>query len=474
MKKFEIFFGMIKIPLDFAMTILGFLAAYKLRLITEPSESLIKPIDYSALPTIHEYLNFSIWMALALVVIFAISKMYYLKSTHHLNKELTKSVILCAIWAMFIISYFFFTRQFPFSRLAMIYSWMFTAIFIICGKSFIRVVENFLLKQGMGKRKLVFLGNNKITQEIHKALIHNPGYTIVGTISENKESAPVKHLGTLSKIKHLIHQYHIDEIIQTTEASENLLELCDLNHISYRFIPNQVEMRQTNIEIDEISGIPVISLRHTPLDGWGKVAKRILDIIGSGLGLILLSPIFLITAIAIKLDSKGPILFTKLDNGKSVRRVGQYGKLFKFYKFRSMHPNTDSLRYNELAKDNTRTEGPLVKIKQDPRVTRVGRFIRKYSIDELPQLWSVFTGKLSLVGPRPHLPEEVKQYRNHQKFVLTIKPGITGIPQTSGRSNLSFDDEVKLDRYYIENWSIWLDIKIILKTFAVVIKGHDE
>ena len=168
------------------------------------------------------------------------------------------------------------------------------------------------------------------------------------------------------------------------------------------------------------------------------------------------------------------IIFSRLDDGTPVKRVGHKGRHFKFYKFRSMHPNTDSHRYSELAHKNTRQDGPLVKIKDDPRVTRVGRFIRKYSIDELPQLVNVLLGHLSLVGPRPHLPEEVAKYKRHHKFVLTIKPGLTGLPQTSGRSDLSFDEEVKLDRYYIENWSLWLDIKLVFKTIGVILRGHDE
>ncbi|MBI4975293.1 sugar transferase [Candidatus Peregrinibacteria bacterium] len=271
----------------------------------------------------------------------------------------------------------------------------------------------------------------------------------------------------------------MEEIIQTESnlkegQAEDILEICDLNHVSYKFVPDLLEVRRTNISIEEVGAIPIISLKSTPLDGWGKVIKRILDITGAVIGIILFSPILIITAMAIKLDSKGPILFTKLDNETPVKRVGQFGKLFNFYKFRSMKPNTDGMRYTKLSGLNMRTEGPLVKITNDPRITRVGKFIRKYSIDELPQLWNVLIGNMSLVGPRPHLPEEVNKYEKKHRFVLTIKPGMTGIPQTSGRSELTFEDEVKMDRYYIENWSLWLDIKIIFKTLGVILKGYKE
>jgi exopolysaccharide biosynthesis polyprenyl glycosylphosphotransferase len=482
MKKFEIFFGVIKVPVDFIMTVLAFLAAYELRLITEPIKGIAMPIDYSILPTIKEYLEFSISAGIALVVIFTIGKMYTFKSTTRFAKEINKSILLCLIWAMAMVTYFFFTRTFPFSRLAIIYSWILTFLFIALGKAFVRTIEIVFLRMGLGKRNLAFIGNNQLTKDIFDNLNKDIGYKIIGIIEENKNENTVQQaqiLGNITELEEIIKKHHIDEIIQTSgknsdKETPEILEICDLNHVNYRFVPNTIEMRKTNIEITTIGTVPVINLKPTPLDGWGKIAKRIMDIIGSVIGITIFSPIMILTAVAIKLDSKGPILFTKLDNGESVKRVGQFGKLIPFIKFRSMHPNTDNLRYTDLADKNTRTDGPLVKIKNDPRITKIGKFIRKFSIDELPQLFNVLSGNLSLVGPRPHLPEEVAKYRKSQYFSLTIKPGVTGISQISGRSNLNFDEEIKLDRYYIENWSIWLDLLIILKTFFVVFKGYKE
>ncbi|MCC7432050.1 sugar transferase [Candidatus Peregrinibacteria bacterium] len=203
--------------------------------------------------------------------------------------------------------------------------------------------------------------------------------------------------------------------------------------------------------------------------------KRSFDFIGAICGIILLSPIMIITAILIKLDDpKGTIIFKFLDDGSRVKRVGQKGRLFNFYKFRSMKPNTHNLRYSELAHLDTRQGTPMVKIKNDPRITKIGSFIRKTSIDELPQLFNVLKGEMSLVGPRPHLPEEVAKYQKHHKFVLTLKPGITGMAQISGRSDLDFEKEVKLDTYYIENWSLLLDLKILIKTILVIFKRYEE
>jgi exopolysaccharide biosynthesis polyprenyl glycosylphosphotransferase len=479
MKRFEIFFGIIKLPIDFLMVILGFLAAYNLRLITEPIQGIAKPIDYSVLPTITEYMNFSIQAATALTVIFILGRMYALKTTSTFSSETKKILIYGAIWAMAMITYFFFTRTFPFSRLATLYSWALTFIFIFLARGLIRTIQKGFLKLGIGRRKLLFIGTNNVTLDIYTNLKNNLSYKIVGVIGDQNEKININYLGKLSQLEYVIKKFNVDEIIQTkSDLSQNqdqdILELCDLNHINYRFVPDLLDVRRTNIQIQTIGSIPIINLKATPLDGWGKVAKRIMDIIGAIFGLIIFSPIFLITAIAIKLESKGPIVFSKLDDGSPVKRVGQFGKLFKFYKFRSMYPNTNKLRYTELADKNLRTDGPLIKIANDPRITKVGKFIRRYSIDELPQLVNILSGNMSLVGPRPHLPEEVAKYQNHHRFVLTIKPGLTGITQINGRSDLSFEEEVKLDRYYIENWSILYDITIILKTFFAIFKGYKE
>lgn len=479
MKRFEIFFGIVKIPVDLVMTVLAFLAAYKLRLITEPIEGIAKAIDYTVLPTLNQYLIFSAKAAILLIAIFALNRMYSLKSTSKFSEETKKAIFLCGIWAMAIITYFFFTRTFPFSRLAMFYSWALTLILIIFGRAIIKIIQNGFLNLDIGRRRLIFIGNNNITAEINEKLSLDPGYKILGVVGETNNKSKLKLLGNISQLQYIIKRKKIDEIIQTKSdfnetQDENILEFCELNQINYRFVPDLLDVRRTNISIETIGSIPIINLKPTPLDGWGKVLKRLMDLSGTILALIIFSPIFLITAIAIKLDSKGPVFFSKLDDGSPVKRVGQRGKLFRFYKFRSMHPNTDKLRYSKLAKKNLRKDGPLIKISNDPRITRVGRFIRRYSIDELPQLWNVLIGNMSLVGPRPHLPEEVAKYEKHHHFVFNIKPGITGVSQISGRSDLNFEEEIKLDRFYIENWSIWKDLKIIFKTLGIIFKPYKE
>lgn len=203
--------------------------------------------------------------------------------------------------------------------------------------------------------------------------------------------------------------------------------------------------------------------------------KRSLDLLLGSLFFLCSLPVGLLIALAIRLDSPGPILFLRKDNGDLVKRVGKNGCLFVFPKFRSMRARTDSLRFSEKFSQQNFRAGPLTKFPNDPRITRVGKFLRKFSLDELPQLWCVLKGEMSLVGPRPHLPEEVAQYSPKAKEVLQIKPGITGLPAVSGRSELDFQREIELDLSYLKNWSLLLDLKIIWKTiFVVLFPKHRE
>lgn len=190
-----------------------------------------------------------------------------------------------------------------------------------------------------------------------------------------------------------------------------------------------------------------------------EIFKRIIDIIGAGLGLILLSPIIAIVACAVKVTSKGPIFFSQ-------KRVGKNGELFEMYKFRSMVVNAEELKEN--LEDQNEMSGPMFKIKDDPRVTKVGKFIRKTSIDELPQLWNILKGDMSLVGPRPSLPKEVEQFDNWMFKRLSVRPGLTCYWQVSGRNNIDFEDWMKLDVKYVEERNIWIDIKLIFKTIFVL------
>lgn len=479
MKKSEILFGIARVPIDFGLVLAAMLIAYHLRQYTDLIPGMNFPVDILNFPALPEYLRFSTWAALALLIVFGVNNMYSMKTTARISNEIIKVFSLVSAWIMLIIAYYFVTRQLFFSRLVLGYIWILAMTLLASGRIFIRILQRILSKYGIGRRRILFIGKNILTKKLVAKLQNNPAYHLIGVVTQDGQeikNSTLRILGRITDLKKIVKNHHIEEIIQTksdlAEAeAHKIVDFCRENHIQYHFVPDVLQIHKTHVDVFNIAGLPMITLKVTPLDGWGKVYKRIFDLIIAGLCLIILSPIFLLISILIKLDSKGPILFCKKDDGTPVKRVGEQGRLFKFYKFRTMKPRTDSLRYEELSSKNHRKDSPLVKIKNDPRVTGFGRLLRRYSLDELPQLWSVLIGDISLVGPRPHLPEEVAKYEKHHKFVLSIKPGITGLAQVNGRSDLDFEEEVRYDTYYIENWSPLLDIKILFRTLLVVVGG---
>lgn len=466
MKRSEIFFGLLRIPIDFFAALLSLLAAYYLRAQEDVLPLYLKAPDLGSFPTFDAYLRLSVVGALAFLVILGLFGLYALKVSESLAVEIRKIFAVTIIWLMAAITYYFFIREFPFSRLVLFYATALLFVFVSIGRIAVKNIQRYTLRRGIGKRRIVLIGDNAIGRELEIFFQETSTAVVVGI---------VKNFEALRQL--VQERRHIEEIIQTQDDHElavEVIEFCRERHLQYHFVPDLLELHQANIEISALAGIPVISLRPTSLDGWGKVLKRSFDIFASVLGLAVLAPFFVIIALIIKIDSRGTVFFRYLDDGAKASRIGERGRPFQCLKFRTMVTGTHELRYTSLADRNVRKGTPLVKIALDPRVTRVGRMLRRFSLDELPQLWNVLRGEMSLVGPRPHLPEEVAKYDRHHKFVLTIKPGITGLAQISGRSDLPFEEEVRLDTFYIENWSIFLDLKILLKTLFVVLKPYRE
>ncbi len=470
MKKSEIIFGALRVPIDYIATVAAFLLAYYLRPITDLIPGVQYQFGEELLPNFKEYILLAGFSALFLVIIFAVNHLYSLKVTQRFSSGFFKVIFLVTAWMMFIIAYYFLVvHQLFFSRIALVHIWMFTITFITFGRIIIQLIQTFLLRYGIGKRRILFIGVNTVADHFYKTIKEDPYYKIIGALDEkvlSRKKGELKIIGRFDQLESIIKKYKIEEIIQTDPKmgegdTKELHAFCRNNQIKYHFIPDLIRLQRTNVDVEMIDNIPLVTLKDTSLDGWGQLLKRLFDIGFSIVMIILLIPAWIFIGIFIKLDSKGPIFY------KSKRKYRD--KIFGIYKFRSMVVDAD-IKKKELMKQNERT-GPMFKIKEDPRITRLGKFLRKTSIDELPQLFNVLSGKLSLVGPRPHLPEEIDQYESHHYKVFALKPGITGLAQISGRSNLDFEDEVKLDTYYIENWSPWLDIKILIKTIGVVFRA---
>lgn len=448
------------------MILLAGISAYYLRYSQFTQD--IRPVIYDL--RFGNYLKILLLISLFWLIIFAFAGLYNIQSGRKLSNEIYRVILACSTGFMLIVVLIFIRRELFSSRFIVLVGWVLAVIYIGIARALIRLIQKLLYRSGVGTRKVVLIGNSKTTENLIYEFSRNKnsGYEVLKRWRDfNLESA--------QELTEFIKNKPIDEIIQSDPNLSKaevlrLFDFADENHVIFKYAADLLGTKVLQTEVIEIAGIPIVEVKKTPLDGWGRIAKRIFDIIISLFLIILLSPILLLVALIIKIDSKGPIFFRKLDDDSPLYRVGQGGKLFRYLKYRSMMPKTDSLRYTELAKQNLRTDGPMVKIKDDPRITRFGKFIRQVSLDELPELFLVLKGDMSLVGPRPHLPEEVAKYEHHHKKVLTIKPGMTGLAQVAGRSDLTFEEEVKLDTYYIENWSILLDFAVLLRTPWAVIK----
>ncbi|MBI2473493.1 sugar transferase [Candidatus Uhrbacteria bacterium] len=464
MKRSELFFTLVLVPLDFlALTAAG-ITAFFARF--HPIFTQIRPVVFDL--DIQNYLKVVTPMTLLFLAVFAATGLYS-TTRRSVANELSRIALACSASMALVFAISFFSRILFESRFIAIAAWILAIFFISIERLVLRALQRSLLRFGIGTHRIVIIGQTSTSDALIEEFKQKKrlGFQIIG-----HHKIFTKALA--KELRNMKRQNLIDEIVLADPESSRqqtleLIAFTEQEHLGFRYSADLFTAAIGRSIIHTYAGVPVIEVRKTPLDGWGAIYKRLFDIVASFVLIVLTFPIMLAAAIAIKLDSRGPVLFSRLDDGSLCTRIGQEGKPFLYFKFRSMRPGTHSLRYSELAQQDARKGTPLVKIKNDPRVTRVGAFIRKFSIDELPELFLVFSGKMSLVGPRPHLPEEVDNYKPEQRKVMTIKPGITGMAQISGRANLNFDDEVRLDTYYIEHWSPWLDLYILLKTPLVVL-----
>jgi exopolysaccharide biosynthesis polyprenyl glycosylphosphotransferase len=266
----------------------------------------------------------------------------------------------------------------------------------------------------------------------------------------------------------LVKELAIDEVIITLpwmyhRKIVSIVAQCEREQVRVRIVPDIFQMTLSHLDVEDLGGIPMIGVRDISISGSRQFIKRAMDVVISVLALIVLAPLFFLLSVIIRLDSPGPAIFRQI-------RVGKGEQLFSCFKFRSMRVGAEEEKDTLL--DKNEVSGPVFKMRDDPRITSVGRFIRRTSLDELPQLFNVLMGHMSMVGPRPAIPSEVQRYQPWHKRRLEVAPGITGLWQVSGRSELTFDEMVLLDLYYIENWSPLLDLQILFRTIPKVLLGE--
>jgi len=414
------------------------------------------------------YFFLSLAVPVAWLAIFALNGLYKMEERRFFD-DIPKIIFACSTGIVFVIALIFFNRQFFASRFVVLAVWILAIIFVTLGRALVNFIYYALRRRGFGILRVAIIGGGKAGEALRTEFNSNP-------VFGRKVISGFPYFDQMAKcaLKNLKIQSALDEVIYTgapdREVHSELFKFCEENRINFKYSAD-FSTGLKKVSMSAIAGIPLVEVKRTSLEGWSKVYKRVFDIIGSLILIILFSPIMILVAIGIKLDrgGRGPIFWSRLDDGNPVKRVGEDGKLFNYFKFRSMRPGSHSMRYKELAGLNSRAGSPMVKIIDDPRVTAVGKLIRRWSLDELPEFFLVLKGDMSLVGPRPHLPEEVEKYKDGHKKVLSIKPGITGLAQISGRADLDFEEEIKLDSLYIENWTMWMDLYILLKTPFIVL-----
>jgi exopolysaccharide biosynthesis polyprenyl glycosylphosphotransferase len=370
---------------------------------------------------------------------------------------------------------FFLYRAYFYSRLIFFYA----VVLIVISLSLSRLIERqaaaYLRRRGIGVDRVLIVGAGTTGRAIMRSILAQPelGYRPVGFVDDDPKKqesdiGPFKALGGTADLAAILRNEAIDQVIIALPWISHrkvlgIITDSERQGVRARFVPDLLQMSLSEVDTDVMDGIPLIGIRQPTLKGWRIALKRFIDIALSSAGLLLLSPLLLLIAWLIKLDSPGPVFFKQT-------RLGRGARPFTCYKFRSMREDAERVK-PRLTKLNE-AEGPIFKIRDDPRITRVGRILRRFSIDELPQLINVFRGDMSLVGPRPPLPGEVEKYEDWHHERLRIPSGMTGLWQVMGRSDLTFDEMVMLDLHYAENWSLWLDFKILLRTIPTALLGR--
>jgi len=466
------FYSLILILIDTFTLLLAFTIAYIVRVQLDPRPLLTNVYAY-------DYFRAFIFIVPFWIIIFAMLGLYQASTYHRRLVEWAKIAAGSFIGILLVIGWQYASGSniLP-ARLVAVYGLIAAFGLIIIEREVFRLARTLLFRCGRGVSRVLIIGNSNVTGNIANSLSHTDksGYKIVA-IAGPKSIVPkgldVKQYSSLEDALKDIKINRITSIIQTdlyesAERNQKILNIAQSHHIDYSFIPGEAEFYSGKNTVDVFLGYPMISVYQTPLIGWGAIAKRIFDLLVVTLASPIWVPIFLITLIIQKIINPGPAFFINT-------RLARYGKKIGLYKFRSMTPKycgQDAVKiFNDMGrKDLAQEYIKTRKVENDPRITKFGRFIRATSLDEIPQIINVIKGDMSLVGPRPILPDEKDFYKNRGSLLFSVKPGITGLWQVSGRSETSFEGRVDLELFYAQNWNFWLDIKILIKTIGVVLK----
>lgn len=413
------------------------------------------------------------------ILIFGLLGLYNARIYEKRFGELGRLLVGTFIGILFVISYSYITNTaiFP-ARLVTVYAFGLAFIFVLLFRTVARGIRRELFAYGIGINNVLLVGDTRTTHRLMDALskTHITGYRVIGVVGgvkhPMKTDTSYRQYATFTEaIEHLkdrqLHTIIQTELYAATDRNDEILTYAHEHHAAYRFVPGNSELFVGKIEVDLFHAIPIIAVHQTALIGWGRVVKRLTDLLLGGLFLIISLPIMLLVALAVKLADGGPVFFRQT-------RLSRFNTPVNIYKFRTHRLAYSGLDPEEAFRKMGKPE--LIEkyrhdgdhLHRDPRVTSIGHFLRRTSLDELPQLFNVVRGDISLVGPRALVAYELEQSKQ-KNLILSVKSGLSGLAQISGVSDLSFEERRKLDLYYVQNWSFWGDIVILVKTFWVVL-----
>lgn len=423
------------------------------------------------LPNFREHCFVFTFGLVLLVVGFKKKRLYRTDRRLSIPKEFQRVVVHIIYVSIIIGSMIFFAQYKFFSRLVFIESFILLCVLLGGWRMAKRLLVRKLVSEGFHNINVLIVGTGRtrtlVLEEIKKR--SHLGLKVVGILSNEKkdliDGTPV--LGNFTDFIDVVQKHFIDEIIVTVSSERKdvakLITQAQNMQLGVRMVPEYLEQPIPIIDVGYLGIVPLLTYKKQKIHPSQAVIKRLLDVVVSLTLILLLSPALLLIVVLIHITTSGPAVFVQ-------KRVGLKGKIFKLYKFRSMAKNAEEQK-ERLLSENEMRDGVMFKIRNDPRVTTIGKFLRKYSLDELPQLFNVLKGDMSLVGPRPPLHEEVEKYKSYQMNRLSIRPGITGLSQIRGRSGLPFSRWAKWDLWYINNWSFGLDIRILFWTIPAVLKS---
>jgi exopolysaccharide biosynthesis polyprenyl glycosylphosphotransferase len=456
---------------DLLLINLAFMLAYVLRYRLQ----WLLPVTFS--DPYRVYIGQQVILTFLLVLTFTHGRVWQRRRGESWLEEMSRIITATAAGITLMTAVTFFLQPSPFSRLLLFWALLLIVLFVGMARLVRRWLLAILYRRGIAVDRVLVVGLGEAGRSVIRTLLARPdlgyrtvGYLDDGTSENNIGLGRIPHLGSLHDLKKILSQgaVHTVFIALPGEMHQELLQLlhtCQAYGVRAQVVPDLLQLNLSRVEFTNMAGIPMLRARDVTTSGRlnqsGQLVKRLVDLLVVLVGAIPALPLTALIALLVKLDSRGPVFYRS-------PRIGRDGKVFQMVKFRSMIVGADEQK--DGLRELNEADGPLFKIRDDPRLTRIGRFLRRSSLDELPQLWNVFIGEMSLVGPRPPLPEEVALYKPWHQQRLAVTGGMTGIWQVSGRSDLTFDELCLLDIYYIENWSLALDLQILLQTIPHLLR----